>query len=330
MSSHISSRSRLERVLSGEKPDRVPVSLWRHFPVDDQTPEGLAKSTLEFQQHYQFDFIKVTPGSSFCLQDWGAEDRWTGDPEGTRDYVHRPISRPEDWQNLPVLDPRKGHLGDQIRCLKLILQDNPKTTPVIQTVFSPLAQAKNLVGGEELLVQMRKYPDAVHSGLKRITETTIRFIHEIGKTGVDGIFFACQHAQYRLVNREEFMSFSRYYDLQVLEASQPFWLNILHLHGEQVMFDEVTDYPVSVINWHDRNTPPDLKTGLQHFKGVACGGLRRMETMVLGTPDLIRAEAEEAIQQAEAKRFILGTGCVLPIIAPSANIMAARSAVDLR
>ena len=74
----ISHRQRLENVLSGEPPDRVPVSLWRHFPVDDQTPEGLAAATASFQRRYDFDFIKVTPSSSFCLKDWGVEDEWRG------------------------------------------------------------------------------------------------------------------------------------------------------------------------------------------------------------------------------------------------------------
>ena len=42
--------------------------------------------------------------------------------------------------------------------------------PVLQTIFSPLAQAKNLAGGETLLVHMRQYPEAVLEGLQTITE----------------------------------------------------------------------------------------------------------------------------------------------------------------
>jgi hypothetical protein len=33
-------RARLEACLTGQIPDRAPVALWRHFPVDDQTPTG--------------------------------------------------------------------------------------------------------------------------------------------------------------------------------------------------------------------------------------------------------------------------------------------------
>ena len=42
-------RERLEACLSGRLLDRPPVALWRHFPVDDQTPDGLAAATIEFQ-----------------------------------------------------------------------------------------------------------------------------------------------------------------------------------------------------------------------------------------------------------------------------------------
>ena len=68
--------------------DRPPVALWRHFPVDDQSSETLASATLFFQKSYDFDFVKITPASSFCLRDWGAEDVWEGNPEGTRRFTN--------------------------------------------------------------------------------------------------------------------------------------------------------------------------------------------------------------------------------------------------
>src|SRR5512142_3242752 len=101
-------RERLEACLAGQAPDRPPVALWRHFPVDDQTPGGLAAATAHFQHTYDFDLIKVTPTSSFCIKDWGVEDRWKGNPEGTRDYTKRAIQRPEDWTKLRPLSPTKG------------------------------------------------------------------------------------------------------------------------------------------------------------------------------------------------------------------------------
>src|SRR5512136_1837972 len=98
-------RERLAATVAGEAVDRVAVALWRHFPGDDQRPDDLAAATLGWQRQYDWDFIKVSPGSSFCLVDWGVETVWRGGDEGTREYTKHVIQRPEDWQRLPALEP---------------------------------------------------------------------------------------------------------------------------------------------------------------------------------------------------------------------------------
>lgn len=326
----MSHRARMEACLAGAAIDRPPVALWRHFPVDDQTPDGLAAATAFFQNAFDFDLIKVTPSSSFCLKDWGVEDRWAGNPEGTREYTARVIQQADDWGTLRVIAPDEGRLGDQIESLRLINQTFLSDTPVIQTIFSPMAQAKNLAGPAELISFLRQSPDALHAGLRAITETTLGFLEAAVKTGIDGIFYAIQHGQQDLLSREEFDAFCRPYDLEILKAARGLWMNMVHLHGSAVMFDAVLDYPAQIINWHDRETSPSLSEALERFNGVVCGGLRQWETMVLGTPSQVQMEAQDAIQQTGGQRFILGTGCVLPITAPYGNIRAARQSVGAR
>jgi uroporphyrinogen decarboxylase len=116
--------------------------------------------------------------------------------------------------------------------------------------------------------------------------------------------------------------------MQALEPAQEFKFNMLHLHGVQVMFDSFMDYPVAMINWHDREAPPSLAEAKKKFSGALCGGLRREETMVLGTPEQIKTEAEDAFQQSGGQGLILGTGCVMPTIVPRGNIIAARKSVE--
>ena len=59
-----------------------------------------------------------------------------------------------------------------------------------------------------------------------------------------------------------------------------------------------------------------------------CGGLRQWETMLRGTPDQVTQEAQTALAATGGRRFILGTGCVTPITAPTGNLVAARQAVE--
>ncbi len=322
-------RERLMAAIRGEPVDRIPVALWRHFPGDDQRPDDLAAATVAFQQRYDFDFVKVTPASSFCVRDWGAQDCWVGSLEGTREYTFYPVQSPEDWRSLRLLDPAQGALGAQLRCLQAIADELEGDVPFIQTIFSPLAQAKNLVGRERLLVHLRRYPDAVRTGLETITETILRFVEAARETGIAGLFYAVQHAQYGLLGEGEYIAFGRPYDLQILGAVQDLWLNVLHLHGVDVMFDLLADYPVQVINWHDRETWPTLAEAKRRFGGAVCGGLQRWEVVVRGTPDQVQEQAADAITQTEGSRFILGTGCVTPVVAPESNIRAVREAVSL-
>jgi len=324
--STMSKRERLEATVAGRPVDRVAVALWRHWPGDDQRAEDLARATLDFQQTYDFDFIKVTPSSNYCLADWGAESRWVGNQEGTREWGRPVIQQPEDWTRLRVLDPTRGLLDEVRRALGIIGREVGEEAPFIQTIFNPLAQAKNLAG-ERLLADLRQQPAAVKAGLETITETTIRFIEAVRGTGVAGIFLALQHASYDLLTEAEYREFGRPYDLRILAAAEGLWFNLLHLHGTNVMFDVVADYPAQAINWHDQETPPSLAEALNRFPGALVGGLRQWETMLRGDPNQVRAEVQAAIAETGGRRLIVGTGCVTPITAPVGNIRAAREAV---
>ena len=317
-------RERLQACLNGEATDRPPIALWRHFPVDDQPPESLAAATVNFQKSYDFDLVKVTPASSFCLKDWGVEDAWEGSTEGTRRYTRRVIQKPQDWESLPVLEPSAPHLAAQLDCLRQIRARLGPEVPMLATVFSPLAQGRNLSGGETLLAHLRKYPEAVLKGLETIALSTQRFVEAALETGIDGVFYAIQHAQAGLLTLDEYKSFGLPLDHKVLEPARDLWCNLLHLHGSDVYFEVVSEFSFQIVNWHDRETPPSLAESQQAFEGTVCGGLGR-DTLVYGEQAEILKEARNAQAQTRGHRLILSTGCVVPIIASHGNILAARN-----
>ncbi len=320
-------RERLEAAIHGQPVDRVPVALWRHFPGDDQRPDDLAAEHIHFQREYDWDFVKVTPASSFCLVDWGAEDRWEGDNEGTRRYTSRVVNSPDDWLSLRVIDPDEGALGRQLDCLKLLQVAFGEETPYIQTIFSPLAQAKNLSGQQALTLHMRQNAGQVHHALQTIADTTVRFIQAARERGIAGIFYAIQHANYCLISEAEYQVFGRPYDLQVLSAIEGMWFNMLHLHGAHSMFQLVADYPVQVVNWHDRESPPNLTAGLKRIKGAASGGVDR-DTLHQDDPAQALEQARDAFEQTGGNRWLLGTGCVTLVTTPSGNIRRLRALAE--
>jgi uroporphyrinogen decarboxylase len=323
-----SHRERMQACLADDTAlDRPPVALWRHFPVDDQDPATLAAATLDFQRRYDFDLVKVTPASSFSIKDWGAEDVWEGHTEGTRRYTRHVIGKPQDWEHLPVLSPSSPYLARHLDCLRMIRAELPSETPLLQTIFSPLAQAKNLAGGESLIVHLRTHPDAVLKGLKTIAESTRHFVEACMEVGLDGVFYAVQHAQAGLLVQEEYEKFGLPFDMRILEPAVELWCNLLHIHGDNIYFNLARKYPCQIVNWHDRETGPSLVEGLRNYRGAVCGGISQ-NTIVLGDRSEVRKEAADAISQTGGRRFILGTGCVVPVIAPHGNLVTARRIVE--
>lgn len=318
-----SKRRRLEAVIAGEKPDRLPVALWRHWPGDDQDAAALAAAHLKWQQDYDWDLLKVGPDSNYSVADWGVEDRWLGHIEGTRETTYWPVQTVEDWAALPILDPGQGKLARQIETLSLVRQGVGADVPILATVFSPLSQAKHLAGKQTIGSHLRSHPDLFHQGLKIITESTLRFIEAVKETGIDGIFYAVQHARYPLMSRNEFTTFGRQYDLRILEAVNELPFNMLHIHSTDLMFDLVADYPAQMVNWHDREAGISLREGLAQIKGAASGGIDHWTIHQEG-PEQTLAEARDAAEQTDGRRLMLGTGCVVMATTPLRNLRALR------
>ena len=323
-------RERLAATVAGEPVDRIAVALWRHFPGDDQRPADLAAATLMWQQQWDWDFIKVSPSSSFCLLDWGAEDRWVGGDEGNREYTRRVIQDPQGWARLRLLDPDQGALARQIECLRRIHDGAGDDVPFIQTIFSPLAQGKNLAGQDRLIVHLRQAPELVRAGLETIAETTLRFIEAAKATGISGIYYAVQLANYGLLSEAEYLEFGEPYDRRILEAVGDCAFNLAHLHGPDGMFDLVAEYPVQALNWHDRESGPALGEGKARFHGAVCGGLEHWQDLLRGDPDQIQGLVADAIEQTGGRRLIVSSGCVAPVNAPFSNLRAVRQAVEAR
>ena len=323
-------RERLEKSFTGEATDRVPVSLWRHWPGDDQRAADLARAVVDFQNAFDWDFVKVTPGSNYSVVDYGVQDEWQGNLEGTRKTIKYAVSRSLDWTDFRPLDPTRGSLGKQLECLRLIPEGLADAdTPILMTIFSPLVQAKHIAGNDLLLRHMRTSPDRVHTGLNVFTESTLRFIEELRRLPVAGIFYAVQHASYDILSTEEYKTFGLPYDRKIMESlPSQWWFNMVHLHGQAPMFQFVDQLNAQAVNWHDQDTDPDLASGRSQLKGAACGGLSQWQHLHYGTPSTIRDTAREAVSITNGRRFILSTGCVTMITSPMSNIRAVREVVN--
>ena len=313
---------RIEAALQGQATDRAPVALWRHFPEDDLDPDKLVAHTLAWQRQWQFDLVKFMPSGTYGVEDWGAISAYRGSPNGAREVVKPAITRTDDWARLGALDVRQGSYGRQNRALAAAARELAGEVPLLQTVFSPLTTARKLAT-EGLFADLRCAPDALEQALGVITDVTIRFALDALEAGAHGVFFATQLASWRLLSAAEYERFGKAYDLQVLEALRgKARLNMLHAHGHDVMFELLTDYPVQMLNWHDRAAGPTLAEAAPRFAGLLVGGLNENATLLRGSEAAIEGEVREALAQTGGRRLLLGPGCVMPIAVPAEHIAA--------
>jgi uroporphyrinogen decarboxylase len=318
---------RLRAAMKGQATDRVPVALWRHFPVDDQTPEGLAAKTVEFQNRYDWDLVKFTPTGTYGIEDWGAETVWKQNDMGVRTIVKHGVMAADQWPQLENYEVTQGYIGRQIVALGLAAQALKDEAPILQTVFSPLTTARKLAG-DRIFSDLRTHAEEFKAGLAVITEVTTRFAQESLKAGAHGIFFATQQASYRLLSEAEYREFGLAYDLQILNAIRPSAeVLMLHMHGEDIMFHLTKEYPIDIVNWHDQITAPSLKEARQQFDGAVAGGVNEWHTLLYGKPKEIREEVAQSISQTGGCGYLVAPGCVIPGNTPDESIWAVRKAV---
>ncbi|HWR11301.1 MAG TPA: uroporphyrinogen decarboxylase family protein [Rectinemataceae bacterium] len=301
---------RAKKALQGEAVDRVPYSIWTHFPIVDLDAAGLAKSTMAFYREYDLDFVKSMPNGMFSIEDYDCGCDFSEVPKGgVAKTTKLAVTKPSDWARLSDLDVEKGALGRELRSLKLILDELHGEAPVIATVFSPLTTALKL-SGPNLMAHIRTDPEKVKAGLEILTATTVRFAERATEMGCAGIFLASQMAQRGRMNEAEYREFGVPYDLKVFEAVKAnSWFNIMHIHGDEILFDLLKDYPAQGISWHVWETAPTIGEFVAADTGKCLvGGLRRFKITEGELPEIAK-DISETIRQTGGRRLFLAPGC---------------------
>ena len=279
------------------------------MPEVDLDPVQLADRTYDFYRAYDLDFVKVMSNGMYSIEDFGCViDTSEVVQGGVARLVQGPIAKVEDWDHIYPVDVNRGALRRELCCLERLLYKMDGHAPVVATVFSPLTIADKLSGG--LLREHLKGEDAAPVGraLEALSETMARFTERIMAIGADGIFFATQLATRNLLSEEQYRAYGVPWDLKVLEAAAGGWFNILHVHGENILFSVLRDYPVHCINWHIWETAPDLTQARVETDKCLMGGMVRGHITDRVLP-AITEDIRRTRGQMEGYGYILAPGC---------------------
>ena len=316
----------LEDCISGRKMEHIPFGMWMHFHLADRDPFTLAEATNGLLEKYDISFVKITPSGLFMVQDYGASIKF-----GSKEWQHplmldNLLPDAGALESIPDLDVMTGAYRRELDQVELTVKRIGGRAPVFMTVFTPITVICKMLGNANipayLQYYMNNHPAALHTALRRISDTVSRFVDGCIERGVDGFFYATQAANFQtLASLDQYREFGVAYDVPIAERMHNAGkLILLHVCMHEVMLDAVKDYPVDIINWDNiysgtsiaeaRKIIPDkvLAGGIDIFR-VNDYSLHEIDAMV-----------QRAIDEGGKEKFILAPTCVLLASTPEENL----------
>lgn len=196
---------------------------------------------------------------------------------------------------------------------------------MIPTIYSPLTQAIQLAGLQNVLRDMRSAPDRLQSGLNVITEGILRFIAELRRLDVAGVYYVMDAARYDVCSLAEYQAFAQPYDQKIWDGlPDKWWLNILSLSETLPMLDLAISYQPPVL--HYDLSRDDLSRRRSQFDRVLGGGLTR-EHLQADSPTIGREAARSILDDMNNRRLILSASSAVYASTPRANLRVIREIV---
>ena len=320
----VKARARVLAALQGEVVDRVPISFWGHHYVAENSAEGLAQETLRQARLFDWDYLKPQSRAQAFAEMWGLTYTPSSLPDQKYTTKHVPLTSASDLARLRPADPTTGALAEQIQALRQIRDGVGPDVPIVWTVFSPLMIARYLLPGDaaQVIEIARAEPDALAAGLDAITETLVGYVRACLDNGADGIFYATNMAAGGRLTLEDCARFQRPYDMRVLAVAVEAPFNVMHVCGQDALFDAFVDYPVGAFSWAAGSTNPSLREGHRRTGRASMGGI---SSVLKGLrPDDVAERVKAATHEMDGRWLVLAPDCSVDISTPEVLLQAAR------
>ncbi len=284
---------RLQAVLNGKIPDRVPAGFWFHFPDAQAHGKESVKAHLNYYREADLDFLKIMNEHPY--------------------RVNVQIKNPSDWRSLKPAPLSSDFFQQQLDEIKMITDALNGECLTTATLFNPFSSGNH--AADHLVTEhLKADPESVSIGLKTIAESLAEFAVACLDAGADGIYFSAQGGEADRFEESLFLKYIKPHDLTVLNAVKDKGdFNILHICRDNIRMHLYANYPGDVVNWAataPHNIP--ITAGKNLFNRTILGGLDNRGVIVDGTQAEITAAVHKIITDFGPKDLIIGADCTLP------------------
>jgi len=332
-------RQRIEAVLSGRPPDRVPVlasslanAIWlkkvpqKRFHTD---PEVLARTVIDISRDFGVDGIYVSSDNWILHEALGGRVFFPDDDEPWGEGGPL-LKDAATLERLRVPDPRTdGRMPLMLDAARRVVEEAGDELFIEANIDSgPFQLLLTLRGSEDGCLDAMQEPEQTRAFMEFATEALIVYGRAMARTGVHAIQFGESSAS--LVSPELYRELILPYDRRVIAAIRAEGVAVfLHVCGRSSHLDGLLAQTGA--DCLEVDSPVDLDR-LFDAVGPSMAVRGNVDTRLLqsGPPEAI-VEAARACTEKGTKphrRFILSPGCGVPKYTPPEHVRALVTAAE--
>jgi MtaA/CmuA family methyltransferase len=284
----------------------------------------LCAANLAVVEAFDLDIVQAISDPYRETADFGAEIIF---PHDDLPLCKTPLlADPAALKRLRPPDPHTGRrMSDRLEAVRALRAQAGAQTPVMGWVEGALAQAADLRGVSNLLMDLHDRPEWVQDLLEICAEVEITFARAQVQAGADMIGLGDAIASQ--ISPKAYPKFALPYEQRILAAvHEAGALARLHICGNTThLLALMAQSGADVI---DVDWMVDLRLAAQTFgeRAAPCGNFDPVAVMLHGTPEQVRQAVRDCLR-AGGGRTISAAGCEIPAGTPPENLRAHAQAL---
>lgn len=331
----MNSMERIENRLNGKAVDKIPnLNIIMQFAARHiGVPYG----------RYCTDYRYLVEGNIRCCHDFGIDMvsaisdpfRETAGFGGNVSILEDDVPRCTDYlvkdygdiKSLKIVDPSESErMNDRLKAVSLYRQECGGEVPILGWVEGAFAEANDLRGMYNVMVDLRKAPDIIAELVEISLEQAILFARQQIKEGAQ--YIGIGDAAASLVS-------PKIYKELVLPAEKRLIDEIhkegakakLHICGNtSALLDLMAESGADII---DIDYLVDLKTAMDKLseKAFVCGNFDPVSVLLDGNVETVKENVRRCLDIGK-DRIIMSAGCEVPKFTPPENLKAVAEALE--
>ena len=321
----MTSLERVQAVLAGQMPDRVPVipqgfmfsakTAGYDIGAINRNPAKMAESHRISQEKYGYDGCVVDVDDATLAEACGAKVIFREQDVASVDEHHPVLEDLREIDDLKMPDPLKdGRICEWLETverLKAAIGDH--VFIMGRADQGPFSLLCLLRGTQEFMVDLlTEDEEVIRHALEWTTEAHTRFALAQLKAGAHATSMGDAYASPNLVSPDMYRDFAFPYEQKVVEnlrhTGMPYSVHICGDTNRIVPLMGQTGARILEVDWKvdmgaaRKAVPEDV---------VLMGNLNPSDPLCLGTPDQVRQQAKNIIEATRGKGLILSSGCAM-------------------